>query len=192
MTLKITLEKLARLRSGFSIRKKAAQNPDKSFPILQIRDFDEISQSVKLPLTSRTSPAGKLQEHFLAPNDILFLAKGTRHLCFRPGQLPEPTLPADSFFVISPQKDILPAYLVWYLNLPATRHTLERDAGGSRTPIIRIDALRTLAIPIPPLETQHKITRLVELHRREKEKLLKLAELRERQINQITQTLSRT
>jgi hypothetical protein len=192
MPKKIHLEQIANIRSGFSVRSKAELNPGISYPILQISDFDVSTHSLQLPISNRVSTTAKVQTHFLDPNDIVFLAKGSRHLCFMPGNLDEPTLAADSFFVISPKPGTLPAYLTWYLNLPATQHILERDAGGSRIPIIRIDALKSLSIPIPPLATQEKIARLVELRHREKSALIKLADLRERQINQFTQTLSQS
>jgi hypothetical protein len=191
MRKKIILEELAAIRSGYTARSGSAKQGLPTYPTLQIRDFDETSHSVRLPLESRVTPSGNVQDHFLKPEDIVFLSKGTRHLCFAPGPMPEPTLAADSFFVISLKTNMLPEYLVWFLNLPSTRHALERDAGGSRIPIIRIDALRTLPVAVPALQTQHRIANLVRLHHRETELLLKLAQLRSRQINHATQILSR-
>ena len=79
---------------------------------------------------------------------------------------------------------ILPEYLTWFLNNPAAQNILKRNAIGSSIASISKVVLENLEITVPPISKQQEILELSRLSRKENEILLKIAELKQQQIQQ--------
>ncbi len=58
---------------------------------------------------------------------------------------------------IRSQKEVLPAYLNWYLNLPGTQMEIAALAAGKKVRTISIKAMAGLELPIPTLAVQQLI-----------------------------------
>lgn len=74
-------------------------------------------------------------------------------------------------------------YVAAFLNLPRTRETLSAGSQGAALSRLSIQALGSVAVMVPPLETQRKIAALAECMEAEQRLLDRLRELR-RQLNQ--------
>ncbi len=111
----------------------------------------------------------KTKKHLLQDKDILFIAKGDNNrACLyytKYGQ----AIASSLFFVIRVDRNVLiPEYLRWYINTPATQNRLEQFSKGSHIPSISKKSLRELEIYLPPLATQMRILEMDKLWRKER------------------------
>ena len=151
---------------------------------LQSKHFDEYGQldSVLYP----DLPAeGISEKHLLKDGDVLFAAKGTKNFAAIFENHNEPSVASTSFFVIRPTGNVvLPQFLAWYLNNPATQTLLKGQAIGTSIPSISKQVLENLGIPVPEIKTQKAIVEISKLFNQEKALKHKIEVLREKQIQQ--------
>jgi hypothetical protein len=81
--------------------------------------------------------------------------------------------------------EVLPAFVVWYINQSSSQSVLKKDLKGSYIPMISKDDFQNFTIEIPPLSIQQAIIELDALKRRELELLRTLAEKKEHFVNSI-------
>ena len=151
---------------------------------LQSKHFDEYGQldSVLYP----DLPAeGISEKHLLKDGDVLFAAKGTKNFAAIFENHNEPSVASTSFFVIRPTGNVvLPQFLAWYLNNPATQTLLKGQAIGTSIPSISKQVLENLEITVPNIEIQQVILQITKLRNKEKSLKQKIEALREKQIQQ--------
>ena len=82
------------------------------------------------------------------------------------------------------QDKILPDYLTWYLNQPASQNYLKNQAVGSSIVSISKSVLDELDLSIPNLNTQKTILRIIQLRNSEKKLRHQIEILRDKQIQQ--------
>jgi len=127
----------------------------------------------------------KLERHLLRKGDLLFAGKGTTYLC-KVFDLDIPAIASTTLYIIRlTSKDILPDYLCWYLNQPTVMAVMKTQQVGTGTPLIHKQVVEDFEIPIPDLETQHRIVELAKLQAKEKELYQAIAEKRQLLINQL-------
>jgi restriction endonuclease S subunit len=98
----------------------------------------------------------------------------------------EPSVASTSFFVIRILTEvILPHYLAWFLNAPASQTLLKGQAIGTSIPSISKQVLENMEIIIPSIETQNAILKIAKLRKEEKSLKQKIDHLREMHIQQI-------
>lgn len=98
----------------------------------------------------------------------------------------EPAVASTSFFVIRlTKKNILPEFLVWFLNHPSIQKLLKRQAIGTSIASISKTVLEELEIAIPSIETQKSILQITQLRNTEKKLYQQIQSLREKQIQQL-------
>ena len=96
------------------------------------------------------------------------------------------TVPVSYFFLVRLKMDeVLPAFVVWYINQPSSQSVLKKDLKGSYIPMISKNDFQNFVIEIPPLSLQQEIIELDVLKRREKELLHNIAEKKEHLVNLI-------
>jgi hypothetical protein len=171
------LSSVAWIRAGYQSRSTVEESPDGSHALVQLRDFSADRGSLDVSGVARIQPGGINPEQILQEGDVLFLAKGLRNFAFVPELLPSPSLAASYFFIIRPERRILPHYLAWFLNLGSTKKRFSRLSGYSaHMPVVRRDVLEQTLIPLPDLATQQKIVALADLAVRQEKLLVELAE----------------
>jgi restriction endonuclease S subunit len=74
---------------------------------------------------------------------------------------------------------IMPAYLQWYLNHPATIQTLIAASRGTSIPLITRDVIEGLLVPVPPIKKQERIIRLQRLQQQAIRLRMRINELNE-------------
>ncbi len=96
----------------------------------------------------------------------------------------EGAYPSNDVLLFRPDRSRVDAgYVAAFLNLPRTREALSADSQGAALSRLSVQALGSVEIPLPPLETQRKIAALAECMEAEQRLLDRLRELR-RQLNQ--------
>ncbi|HLG41298.1 MAG TPA: restriction endonuclease subunit S [Chitinophagaceae bacterium] len=124
-------------------------------------------------------------KHLLRHGDVLFAAKGTKNFAAWYEGKNQPAVASTSFFVIRlTEKNILPDFLAWFINHPATQKILKGKAIGTSIVSISKSVLEELEISIPDLQTQKAILQITQLRNTEKTLMRKIETLREKQIQQ--------
>jgi restriction endonuclease S subunit len=178
--MRLPLANLADVSSGLTLRGSdaAKATADGNYHLLRIGDLREdgcidMDASSKIKIDPSTGDKNRLRE-----GDVLVASKGSRATA-AVFEAPLPTVAGGQFFVVKLKTDrVLPAYLRWYLNLPETQARLMETSRGSFVQAIPIAAMREFEIELPPLETQHQIVTLDELHNHEQRLLKQIAEKR--------------
>ena len=172
------LSKIAKIQSGYISRGKIEPREDGTHFLLQARDLDTERLTYKADTLVRFSPDLSRKDWVLKPDDVLFMARGTRNYSVLINNIPERALAAACFFIVRVSSDqVLPYYLCWYLNQALVNHYLGRHSGrGVHMPVVRRSVLESIDIPIPSLEVQSKIAKLDVLLQKELELIDKLAE----------------
>ena len=174
----LKLKDIANILSGVYLR----PSPTGSIVYLQASDLQT------LPLvntTLRVDFVPKLSRYMLQQGDILFAGKGTKYLC-QTFNLNVQAVPSTTLYIIRPdQKQVLPEYLCWFLNLPQTVTTIKATQVGSSMPMILKSSLEELEVPVPDLATQSYVLKIANLQQREQQLLAAIAEKRAQVTNQI-------
>jgi hypothetical protein len=178
------LKKIAKIQSGYISRGKIEPREDGSHFLLQARDMDVERLTYKADSLVRFSPDLSRKDWVLKPDDVLFMARGTRNYSVLIKEIPEQALAAACFFIVRVSSDqVLPYYLCWYLNQALVDHYLSRHSGrGVHMPVVRRSVLESIDIPVPALEIQKKIVRLDLLMQKEQELIEKLAGKRKKMV----------
>jgi len=174
------LSKIAKIQSGYISRGKIEPREDGTHFLLQARDVDAERLTYKADSLVRFSPDLSRKDWVLEPDDVLFMARGTRNYSVLINNISERALAAACFFIVRVSNDqVLPYYLRWYLNQALVDHYLSRHSGrGVHMPVVRRSVLESIDIPIPPLAVQSKIAKLDVLLQKELELIDKLAKKR--------------
>ena len=174
------LKKIAKIQSGYISRGKIEPREDGSHFLLQARDVDADRLAYRTDEIVYFSPGLSRKDWVLKPDDVLFMARGTRNYSILIKEIPDQVLAAACFFIVRvSSEEVLPDYLFWYLNQASVDSYLRRHSGrGVHMPIVRRSVLESINIPIPPIEIQVKIAEMDVLLRNELELLDKLAEKR--------------
>ncbi len=151
---------------------------------LQAKHFDE-NGNLRSSLHPDIKADYITDKHLLKTGDILFAAKGTKNFAAVFENHNEPAVASTSFFVIRlTQKNILPKFLVWYLNHPFTQKLLKGQAIGTSIVSISKAVLEEMEVPVPDIKTQKAVLHIVQLRSEEKKLKQQIETLREKQIQQ--------
>ena len=178
------LKKIAKIQSGYISRGKIEPREDGSHFLLQARDVDADRLAYRTDEIVYFSPGLSRKDWVLKPDDVLFMARGTRNYSILIKEIPDQVLAAACFFIVRvSSEEVLPDYLFWYLNQAPVDSYLRRHSGrGVHMPVVRRSVLESINIPIPPFEVQNKIAKLDVLLRNEMALLDRLAEKRKQLI----------
>lgn len=174
-----TFNELATIRTGAY----AQPGPTGEVAYLQARHFGE-SGDLNLLVPPDLEMDDSIQKHLLRAGDILFAAKGSKNFAsvFHGGFS---AVASTTFFVATLiGSSVLPEYLVWFLNSPKTLDLLKRQAIGTDIVSISKSVLGKLEVPVPSIDDQKRILEISRLGKVENDLRLKIAELRQRQLQQ--------
>ena len=173
------LKKLAKIQSGYINRGKIYSRDDGTCLLLQAKDIDADRLSYRTAALVRFTPRLSGKDWFLKPGDILFMARGAKNFSVLIDKLPGSVLAAACFFVVRINSEVLPEYLCWYLNqLPVVEYLKRFSGRGVHMPVVRRAVLESIDIPLPPIETQKRVSEINKLLQKEQGLYKKLAEKR--------------
>jgi restriction endonuclease S subunit len=164
-----TIEKISEIKSGYLFKEGIVPDKGGSVRVIQLKDVNEAGlgdshffQRVELPNSESMD--------FVIPGDVLFKAKTNRPVAAVVGEDLDRTIVTAHFFVLRIQdRQILPAYLAWYLNQRPAQTYFGKYAGGTRVQVINKQVLGGLKIAIPSIEAQKRIERIHALRMKELE-----------------------
>ena len=174
------LKKIAKIQSGYISRGRIVPREDGKSLLMQAKDVSADHLSYRTDALVRFMPTLSGTDWFLKPDDILFMARGTRNFSVLVDKLPDSVLAAACFFVVRISNfEILPEYLCWYLNqLPVVEYLKRFSGRGVHMPVVRRAVLESIDIPLPPIETQKRVSEINKLLQKEQGLYKKLAEKR--------------
>lgn len=173
--LKTTLKHIATIQTGVFAKPVAKGE----IVYLQARHIDENGKIAGL-LHPDLKAEDVSEKHILRPGDVLFAAKGSKNFAAVIEESNLSLVASTSFFVIRlKDNNVLPQYLVWYMNSATTQALLKSTAIGSSMASISKTTLEKLDIPVPDIQTQQTILSIVNYRNKEKELKQKIESLRE-------------
>ncbi len=174
----MNLGDLAEVQMGYPFRSRLEHDPQGDVAVIQMKDIDDTNllhaeEAIRVAL-----PEGKTH-HLLRAGDLLFRSRGRSNGAALVAEGIGPAVLAAPMLLIRPHT-VLPAYLCWYINAPATQAQLAALAEGTSVRMISAEALKSLPIPVPPLEAQRRIAEAAALAEQEQTLLARIATLRQR------------
>ena len=188
----VTLSELVIIQAGYPFRGAIQSIPTGSVKAVQAKDISELGVLCCDDLIV-TELSGKREADWLKQGDILFIAKGSKHVASFIDRDLERTTCAPSLFLlhIKPQwLDLVdPLFITWQLNQMPLQQYFQRSAEGSMQISIRKPVLAAAPIALPDLQTQRTIAKLYSASLKENELLYKLINNRQQQLNAIAAEL---
>ncbi|MDE1239698.1 restriction endonuclease subunit S [Vibrio aestuarianus] len=191
-TVTIALSECVTIQAGYPFRGAIRDIPSGSIRAVQAKDISPLGelQTNDLIVTELT---GKRDADWLQQGDILFSAKGSKHLACHVHEALEMTTCAPSLFLLRVKPEweekVNPQFLTWQLNqLPAQTY-FKRSAEGSFQISIRKPVLAATPIALPTLCKQNIIAKLYAASIKENALLHKLINNRQQQLNAIANDL---
>lgn len=191
LKMKITLNEIADIKSGFTFRTSIEDQVEGNIHILQIKDMrgHTLIQSdvLKLP---KTVWEGRGEPPILQRGDVVLTARGEN---IRAAWIDcdEPVIVSSQLFIIRPkQAKILPAYLCWFLNnAEASRKHFEANLTGSSMPALNKVTVSALPIHVVPLALQQQILAIQDIADQEINVLDQLKKNRQQMLKALFKTL---
>lgn len=188
----VTLADCVTIQAGYPFRGSIKSISNGSVRAVQAKDISPLGELLTHDLVT-TDLTGKREADWLQKGDILFSAKGTKHLASYVSEVIERTTCAPSLFLLRIKPEWIgkvdPLFLTWQLNQPPIQTYFKRSAEGSFQISIRKPVLAATPISLPELSTQHTISKLYKASIKEHALLHKLINNRQQQLNVIAADL---
>ena len=183
------LGQLADVQMGYPFRSRLEHDPQGDVAVIQMKDIDDANllhaeEAIRVAL-----PKGKTHHHLLRAGDLLFRSRGRSNGAAQVLEGIGPAVLSAPMLLIRPH-GVLPAYLCWYINAPATQAQLAALAEGTSVRMISAEALKALEVPLPSLATQQRIAEAAALAGQEQSLLARIATLRQRLTNHLLMKLA--
>lgn len=172
--MRTQLKNIAEIQIGYQARGRIEPNPDGAFRIIQVKDFDHQNE-LMLDTVYKIDVERDPEKYLVQAGDVLFVSRGFHNFSVAIGMPLEKTLASNTFYILRVNAQrILPGYLAWAIN--QSQCQLKAMTQAQNIPLIPKAAFERLEIDLPPLSVQHKVVKLVELLKREKDLNEKRAE----------------
>lgn len=164
------LGELAQIRTGYPFRGRIERIESGGCRMIQMGDVRATVPRVGHELPHVEAPQN-WQKHRVQPSDVLFVGRGARNdaAVFTGGA--DDVIAAPHLFVLRAGRELLPEFLVWFLNLPETQERIRSFRSGSALPFVPMEALARMDVPVPSLRIQKCIAAIEQLSQREQELL---------------------
>lgn len=174
----MNLDELAEVQMGYPFRSRIEHNPNGDVTVIQMRDIDDANllhaeEAIRVAL-----PKGK-SHHLLRAGDLAFRSRGRSNGAAQVQDGIGAAVLSAPMLLIRPH-GVLPEYLCWFINAPATQAQLAALAEGTSVRMISAEALKALDVPLPSLAVQQRIAQAAALAEQEQTLLAQIATLRQR------------
>lgn len=185
----MNLGELAEVQMGYPFRSRLEHDPQGDVAVIQMKDIDDANLLHAAEAIRVTLPRGKTR-HLLRAGDVLFRSRGRSNGAAQVLEGIGPAVLSAPMLLIRPHR-VLPAYLCWYVNAPATQEQLAALAEGTSVRMISAEALKALDVPLPPLAAQQRIVQAAALAEKEQTLLARIATLRQRLVTRTLMKFAR-
>ena len=172
------LGQVASIRMGYPFRSRLEHDAMGAIAVVQMKDIDDAS-ALHVEDAVRVELADFKEHHLIRPGDLVFRSRGRTNSVALVSANIGPAVLAAPMLLIRPV-DVSPAYLLWYINLPATQATLAAQAEGTSVRMISKAALEALEMPLPSRRKQQLIVEVSALAMAEQGLLEQIAQARKR------------
>ena len=182
----VKLSEIADVRVGFQARNRIEEDVNGKFSLIRPQDFTVKGELIGNP-GLRFSPAIDPARYLIEDGDILVIARGHHHAAHLIEVPLENAVTANTFYIVrvKDQRNIIPAYLLWWINQTRVQAYFHQQQGKSTIPFISKSILLDCVVQIPALETQEKIANMINLWKREQRLTTQLIEKK----NALVQTI---
>jgi len=174
----MNLGELAEVQMGYPFRSRLEHDPQGDIAVIQMKDIDDANLLHAEEAIRVVLPKGKTH-HLLRAGDLLFRSRGRSNGAAQVLEGVGPAVLSAPMLLIRPH-GVLPAYLCWYINAPATQAQLAALAEGTSVRMISAEALKSVPVPTPSPEMQLRIAEVAALADHEQSLLARIATLRQR------------
>ncbi|MEZ5613520.1 MAG: restriction endonuclease subunit S [Rhodocyclaceae bacterium] len=179
--LQVKLGQISEVRMGYPFRCRLEHEPEGEVAVIQMKDIDGDEIQHLGDVTRVSLPDGKAH-HLIQEGDLIFRSRGRSNSVALVGpNIGKAVLAAPMLLIRS--GDVLPAYLMWFINLPLTQATLAALSEGTSVRMISKEAIQDLDIVVPSIQRQRLIVEIAALEQREEALMADLAAQRKRLIN---------
>lgn len=174
------LGELCNLSLGFTARDRLEPVATNGVLAVQLRDV-QADEDVSSYALQRYAFENLAERYLIHGGEVLFRSRGAVNTAAVVGEeLGEPAVALLPLMVIRANPDlVLPGYLAWAINQREGQRYLDSEAQGTNIRMIPKSVLERMDIPLPDLETQHRIISIHRLAKREGSLLRALADRRE-------------
>lgn len=169
----IQLSDVTEILLGYPFRERLEKSaprpgaePSAQLLVLQAKDLTE-DGGVIFDEAAVVADFHKSWRFEVQPGVIAFQPRGVTYRAALIGDLPrgKRAILAAPLYLIRPRSTdaIDPAYLIAFLNSPATQATLRLGATGSALPQVSRKVLDSLEVPLPPIDKQRRLGQLARL-----------------------------
>ena len=175
------LGQIADVRMGYPFRSRLEHEPAGDVAVIQMKDIDDaelrnVQDAIRVLL-----PEGKAH-HLIHEGDLIFRSRGrSNSVALVTADIGRAVLAAP-MLLIRP-RGVVPAYLMWFINLPATQAALASLSEGTSVRMISKEAIQDLNVVVPSLARQRQIVAVATLEHQEAALLADLAAQRKRLID---------
>lgn len=181
-TNKRSLGDIAKVQGGFTFRGKINEvTVGGNAHVAQIKDVRSAwENTLNSKLQAHQLPCINWQgkdNAYVNPGSVLIPSRGSRGGYFRASYIADntqsklPIVVSSQFLIINAKQGVMPEYICWYLNQPATQHRISEGAGSQGTSIVMLNVkiAKELEILVPEINIQEKIVRLNQLWEQEQQ-----------------------
>lgn len=172
------LGQVASIRMGYPFRSRLEHDATGAIAVVQMKDIDDASL-LHVEDAIRVDLAEVKEHHLIRQGDLVFRSRGRTNSVALISADIGPAVLAAPMLLIRPV-EVLPAYLLWYINLPTVQATLAAQAEGTSVRMISKAALEALEIPVPSRRKQQLIVEASALATAEQGLLEQIASKRKR------------
>lgn len=174
------LSRVADVISGHHFRERLPSTPEGNVSVIQMKDVDDAELVPSSRFVRVQLPPGP-DRVSIQNGDVILRARGGSYSgVLARGRFERTVVAAPLMVLRADTRVLLPVYLNWFFNHPATQARLAELATGTHVRTVSKAVLETLPIPVPPLEQQKKIAEVVALAATEQALLEKISASRKR------------
>ncbi len=161
------IKEIAELSMGANFRPHHEASGSDDLFVVQMKDLD--NTSVNIDTLEKLNLKTPRNVTFLKPGDIIFRSRGrTTTAVIVPRNIGKAVLSAPLFLIRAKDTSrVLPGYLCWYINQTPAQRFLYQRTEGSALKMITLKHLGDLEIPLPALDVQSKIEKIVAMQTKE-------------------------
>lgn len=172
------LGQISDVRMGYPFRSRLEHEPAGNVAVIQMKDIDDTELRNARDAIRVSLPEGKAH-HLIHEGDLIFRSRGrSNSVALVAANIGKAVLAAP-MLLIRP-RGVLPAYLLWFINLPATQAALTAFSEGTSVRMISKEAIQDLEIVVPSLADQRCIVEVAALAQQEAALVAHIAEQRKR------------
>lgn len=158
------IKDIAEVQMGYPFRSRLEFSVDGVLAVIQMKDLDSDNR-VDCDNVQKIEMIAVGDKHFVEKGDLIFRSRGVTNTAAILDKEPIRAIVAAPLLRIRVNENkILPEYLCWYINQEVSQQYLKTRQEGTHGGMISRQALESLPVEVPDLETQKKIVEIINLH----------------------------